>query len=80
MPCIVCGKPGPSTIHHVRHTIERSGTLARRHDRVVPLCPEHHFEQHGPESVESLHEKGIFERFGVDLMKEGERLWEERPR
>lgn len=76
MPCIICKKPGPSTVHHVRHKVTRSGTFARDDRRVVPLCPAHHLIQHGPhESVEALHEAGIFERFGVDLWAEAEGLW-----
>lgn len=80
MPCIIpgCHKPPPSTVHHVRHKITRSGTFARVDRRVVPLCPAHHLIQHGPhDSVEAIHEAGIFERFGVDLWAEAERLWEE---
>ena len=78
MPCIICRRHGPSTVHHVRHKVTRSGTFARSDRRVVPLCPAHHLIQHGPlESVEALHEAGIFERFGIDLWAEAERLWEE---
>lgn len=77
LPCLLCGKPGPSTIHHVRHRIERSGTQARSHKRVVPLCPACHQHDHGKASVERLHESGIFERYGVDLWANAERLWEE---
>jgi hypothetical protein len=79
MPCIIptCRKPGPSTVHHVRHKITRSGTFARVDRRVVPLCAPHHLHDHGPDSVERIHESGIFERFAVDLWAEAERLWEE---
>lgn len=77
MPCIVCRKPGPSTVHHVRHKVTRSGTFARDDRRVVPLCPAHHLHDHGPDSVERIHEAGIFEKFGVDLWAEAEQLWEE---
>lgn len=78
MPCIISGKPGPSTLHHVRHKITRSGTFARDDRRVVPLAPEFHLIQHGPrESVEAIHEAGIFEKFGINLWAEAERLWEE---
>lgn len=76
--CIICRKPGPSTVHHVRHKVTRSGTFARSHRRVVPLCERHHLIQHGPhESVERLHEAGIYERFRVDLWAEAERLWQQ---
>lgn len=77
LPCAVCKRPGPSTVHHVRHKVTRSGTFARVDRRVVPLCPAHHLHDHGPDSVERIHEAGIFERFGVDLWVEAERLWEE---
>ena len=77
MACLICKKPGPSTIDHVRHKITRSGTFARSHQRVVPLCPGCHQHDHGKESVERLHEAGIYERAGIDLWVEAERLWEE---
>jgi hypothetical protein len=77
MPCLICSKPGPSTIHHVRHTIIRSGTFARDHKRVVPLCSAHHLHDHSKESVERLHEAGIYAQTGIDLWKEAERLWRE---
>lgn len=77
MPCIVCRKPGPSTVHHVRHKITRSGTFARTDRRVVPLCPPCHFHDHGEHSVERIHEAGIFDRCGINLWDEAERLWEE---
>jgi hypothetical protein len=74
MPCVICSKRGPSTVHHVRHTIIRSGTFARDHKRVVPLCPECHLHDFSKESVERLHEAEIFRRTGIDLWKEAERL------
>lgn len=77
MPCIICKRRGPSTVHHVRHKITRSGTFARDHRRVVPLCPECHQHDHGKESVERVHEAGIHERTGIDLWAEADRLWAE---
>lgn len=77
MPCILCKRHGPSTVHHVRHKITRSGTFARVDRRVVPLCPSCHQHDHGKESVERVHEAGIHERWGVDLWAEAERLWAE---
>lgn len=77
MPCIVCRKPGPSTVHHVRHKITRSGTFARDDRRVVPLCAPHHLHDHGPDAVERIHEQGVWEKFGIDLWAEAEQLWEE---
>lgn len=54
------------------------GRAARSDRRVTPLCPRHHQIQHGPhESVERLGHRLFFERYGVNLMAEAERLWEE---
>lgn len=72
MPCLVCG--ARSTVHHVTAKIE-GGRIARRHDRVVPLCPVHHQIQHGPrESVEALSHRGFWLTYGIDLLAEAERL------
>lgn len=78
LPCEICSKPPPSTVHHVRHKITRSGTFARSHKRVVPLCPACHQHDFGAESVERLHEAGIYQRTGIDLWAAAERLWRER--
>ncbi len=72
MPCLVCG--ARATVHHVTAKIE-GGRIARRHDRVVPLCPVHHQIQHGPrESVEALSHRGFWLTYGIDLLAEAERL------
>lgn len=72
MPCLVCG--GRATVHHVTAKIE-GGRIARRHDRVVPLCPVHHQIQFGPrESVEALSHRGFWLTYGIDLLVEAERL------
>lgn len=72
LPCLVCG--GLSTVHHVTASIH-GGRIARRHDRVVPLCPRHHMIQHGPyESVEALGHGGFHRLYGIDLLAEAERL------
>jgi hypothetical protein len=76
MPCCICQKPGPSTVHHVTAPIT-GGRISRSHKRVVPLCAPHHQHDHGLESVERLSHAGIYARFGVDLLREAERLWEE---
>lgn len=78
LPCLICHRVGPSTVHHVRHKITRSGTFARSHQRVVPLCPACHQHDHGKESVERVHEAGIYERTGIDMWAEAEKLWDER--
>ena len=77
MGCLVCG--GAATIHHVTGYADRMGRLTRRHDRVVPLCPMHHqavFDPYAsdPVSVERLNHRGFYDRHGIDLMAEAERL------
>lgn len=79
LPCLVCG--ARSTLHHVTGYADRMGRLPRREDRVVPLCPMHHQKVHDPKasdpvSVEGLSHRGFFERHGIDLMAQAERLWE----
>jgi hypothetical protein len=79
-PCLVCG--GASTLHHVTGYADRMGRLARREDRIAPLCPMHHQKVHDPSarnpvSVEGLNHRGFFDKHGIDLMAEAERLWNE---
>lgn len=75
MPCLVCG--ARATVHHVTAGIH-GGRVSRRHDRVTPLCPRHHQVIYGPrESVEALGHGGFFQTYGIDLMAEAERLWNE---
>lgn len=76
MGCLVCGDA--ATVHHVTASIN-GGRLTRRHDRVVPLCPMHHqavfdpFASH-PVSVERLGHRGFWQKHGIDLLAEAERL------
>lgn len=77
-PCLVCG--GASTLHHVTGYADRMGRADKREDRIVPLCPMHHqavFDPYAsdPVSVERLNHRGFYEKFGIDLMAEAERLW-----
>lgn len=78
MPCLVCG--ARSTVHHVTASIH-GGRVSRRHDRTVPLCnvsPHHQavFDKASdPQSVEMLSHRGFYEKYGIDLMAEAERLW-----
>ena len=77
LPCLACG--GQSTIHHVTGYADRMGRAPKRHDRVVPLCPDHHQIQWGPrESVEALGHRGFYRVHGIDLMAEAERLWNDK--
>lgn len=75
--CLVCG--APATIHHCTGSAHHMGRLPKRHDRVVPLCPMHHqavFDPYAnnPVSVERLNHRGFYEKHGIDLLAEAERL------
>lgn len=79
LPCLVCG--GTATVHHVTGYADRIGRAPRRHDRVVPLCPQHHQAVHDPYasapiSVERLGHRGFYQEHGIDLLAVAERLWE----
>jgi hypothetical protein len=76
LPCLVSGER-PVTIHHVTSSIH-GGRIARSHRRIVPLAARYHLIQHGPrESVEALGHGGFFEAYGIDLLREADRLWAE---
>ncbi len=67
---------GRITLHHV--SSDGNQRIARSHKRVVPLCERHHLIQHGPhESVEATGHAGFTAMYGVDLLAESDRLWEE---
>lgn len=77
MPCLACGAPPPSTVHHVTASIH-GGRITRSNYRVVPLCPTHHQIQHGPrESVEALGHGGFFATYNIDLLAVADRLFRE---
>ncbi|KZY05235.1 MULTISPECIES: DUF968 domain-containing protein [unclassified Sulfitobacter] len=44
LPCVICGKPGPSDAHHCIH--DRYGTDKRSDFAVLPLCVECHRHPH----------------------------------
>ncbi len=74
MDCLVCGT-WPVDVHHVVGYADRMGRAPKRHDRVVPLCKDHHDIQHGPKmSVHALGHRGFYQEHGIDLMAEAERL------
>lgn len=77
LPCLVSGKR-PVTLHHVTGYADRMGRFSRSHRLVVPLAPEYHLIQHGPwKSVEALGHRGFYMAYGIDLLAEAERLWNE---
>jgi len=60
-PCLVSGKR--ATLHHVRRYGEQKNDR-----RVVPLAPEYHLIQAGPQtSIEALGKKKFEARYGIDL-------------
>lgn len=74
IPCLVC-QSWPVDVHHVIGYADRMGRAPKRHDRVVPLCKPHHDVQHGPrDSVHALGHRGFYQKYGIDLMAEAERL------
>jgi hypothetical protein len=79
LPCLVCG--AQASAHHVTGYADRMGRIARSHKLVTPLCPRHHQavydDASDPQSVERLNHRGFFERHGIDLYAEAQRLWRE---
>lgn len=47
LPCVICGKPGPSDAHHCIH--DRYGTRKVPDEETIPLCKKHH--QDGPDAI-----------------------------
>lgn len=47
LPCVVCGKHGPSDAHHVIHG--RFSSAKPSGFNTIPLCKEHH--QNGPDAI-----------------------------
>lgn len=84
MDCLVLGRAhvrdlkckGRVTLHHV--SSDGFKRIARSHQRIVPLCEKHHLIQVGPHaSVEALGHRVFGKVYGVDLLAEADRLWEE---
>lgn len=69
LPCVVCFKDGPSEAAHVRNKTD-GGTGLKPSDRfTVPLCMEHHAEQH------NRGELTFWGVLGVDPLNLALRLW-----
>ena len=61
--CIACAKYGKESepvIHHIRN---HTGLALRDHDKILPLCPEHH--RYGKVSIH-LGKKAFIERYGTE--------------
>jgi len=65
LPCCVCEAPAPSDPAHVRSR----GAGGRDRENVVPLCREHHVEQHSA-GIETFGS-----RYGVDLSEIAVETW-----
>ena len=81
LPCLVSGKR-PATVHHVTGYADRMGRFSRSHQLVVPLAREYHQKVWDPKasdpiSVEGLNHRGFFDKHGIDLFAEAQRLWAE---
>lgn len=61
LPCVICGKPGPSDAHHVFHG--RYGSRKASDFDVISLCKAHH--QDGPDAIHN-DKSGWLERYGPD--------------
>jgi len=73
--CVVCG--AEATVHHV--TSDGLKRISRSHERVAPLCPEHHLIQHGPrDSVEALGHAGFERVHGINLLEWADAAWKRR--
>ena len=77
--CLVSGEA--ATIHHVTGYADRDGRFTRSDWLVVPLAPRFHqkvFDPFAsdPVSVEGLSHQGFYEKHGIDLLAEAQRLAE----
>ena len=69
MACLTCGRYGVHAHHVVSDGYQR---LTKRHDRVVPLCPQCHTD--GPQAVHKISHAVFNQLHGIDLMAEAEAL------
>src|SRR5215469_15398255 len=70
LPCAVCDHPGPCEAAHVRAGTNSGGMGLKPEDRfLVPLCHEHHVEQH------AKGEKSFWASRNIDPLNLAARLW-----
>ena len=61
LDCVLCGKAGPSEVHHIR---EGQGAAQRAQDTLTcALCPDCH---RGPNGLHGLGRKGFYTRYKLD--------------
>lgn len=68
--CCVCKRP--AQVHHI--TSDGFQRITRRHDRVIPLCSDHHTD--GPDAIHKSH-KRFAETFDIHPLGLAEQLWAE---
>lgn len=75
LPCCVCGKEPPSTVHHLR-CLGSSAAAGRRagDDETLPLCAEHH---QGDTGVHKRGEITFWMLRGIVPLVLAARLWAE---
>lgn len=76
LPCVVCGAPAPSQIHHLKATGERGAGLRSSDKWGLPMCHDCHIngvERHG-----SKREISWFQHNGIDPLTLASSLWNSR--
>ena len=71
LPCVVCLK-SPCDAAHIRIGFIGIG-IKPGDDRVLPLCREHHSEQH------QVGEKTFWRRLGIDPLSLSEKIYNQTP-
>ena len=74
MPCVICSKQ-PCQAAHIRYGYAGAMGLKPGDNLVVPLCPDHHRQQHASD----LGERGWWAHQHIDPIKEAEKLWARSP-
>ena len=76
LPCCVCGRPGPSEVHHLKGTGLRGTGMKSTDNYTVPLCHTHHI--HGVELVGSRKEMQWFFARNIRPLTLAENLYASR--
>jgi hypothetical protein len=63
LPCCACGRPGPSTAHHLK--AGRGSMTKAPNSRALPLCWDDHVGPQGVESAGTRNEEAWFADRGV---------------
>ncbi len=63
LPCCACGRPGPSTAHHLK--AGRGSMTKSPNSRALPLCWDHHVGPEGVEAAGTRNEEAWFAARGI---------------